>query len=340
MLNRRISIAPMMGCTDRHFRMLVRQISKHVLLYTEMVTTDALLRGKQWKNLEYSPEEHPLALQIGGSNPQSLAICAYFAEESGYDEINLNVGCPSRQVIAGRFGACLLKEAHLVADCISAINAQVNIPVSVKTRIGVDDQDSYEHLYHFVETVASAGCQIFIIHARKAWLKGLSPKENRIVPPLSYPTVYQLKQDFLELEIIINGGINTVEAINNHLQEVDGVMIGRAAYSNPLFCIVFDNFYQLTTYEKTSEKLELLTLKKILSYYLTYMSKQLANGVSMYTIVRHLSGLFHGQPDAKKWRRFLHEHTNEQNQPRQSNSLLKDNPFNGFLFRGSLRQAF
>ena len=308
MLNRRISIAPMMGYTDRHFRILIRQISKHTLLYTEMITTDSLLRGKKWRSLEYSPEERPLALQIGGSHPKSLAICACFAENSGYNEVNLNVGCPSRQVTLGRFGACLLKEAHLVADCVAAMSAQVDIPVSVKTRIGVDHQDSYENLYHFVETVANAGCRIFIIHARKAWLKGLSPKENRSVPPLLYPMVYQLKRDFSELNIVINGGIKTVEEINNHLQEVDGVMIGRAVYNNPIFCVAFDNFYRSTTYKKTEKKSELLTEKEILFYYLAYMRKQLANGVPLYAMVRHLNRLFYGKPGSKKWRRFLHEH--------------------------------
>ncbi|AIT63048.1 tRNA dihydrouridine(20/20a) synthase DusA [Coxiella burnetii] len=310
MLNRRISIAPMMGCTDRHFRMFMRQISRHVLLYTEMVTTGALLKGKQWRCLDYSPEEHPLALQVGGSDPQSLALCARLAEEKGFDEINLNVGCPSGSVTAGRFGACLLKEAELVADCVAAMSAEVNIPVSVKTRTGVDDQDSYEHLYHFVKTVAEAGCRIFIIHARKAWLKGLSPAENRTVPPLAYPMVYQLKQDFPGLEIIINGGIKTIEAINDHLREVDGVMIGREAYANPLFCAAFDDLSKPVFSLGVADKKQTpLTPKRVLLRYLPYMAKQLANGVPLYAMTRHLNGLFQGQPGAKKWRRFLHENT-------------------------------
>jgi tRNA-dihydrouridine synthase A len=231
-----VSIAPMMDCTDRHFRYFLRLISKKVVLYTEMVVAQAILHGPKDQLLKFRPEEHPLVLQLGGSNPKELAEAAKIAEQYGYDEINLNVGCPSDRVQSGRFGACLMKEPGLVAECIQGMKKAVRIPVTVKTRIGVDDLDDYDFLYGFIKTISEVGCEHFIIHARKAWLNGLSPKENRTIPPLDYDRVYQIKQAFPHLFITINGGVKTVSDIQQHLTQVDGVMIGREAYSNP-YCL-------------------------------------------------------------------------------------------------------
>lgn len=300
MLNRLISIAPMMGYTDRHFRMLMRVISPHALLYTEMVTTNALLKGRYPERvLHINPEEHPIALQLGGSEPEDFARCAKLAADHGFDEVNLNIGCPSNRVQKGRFGACLMKEPQRVADCVAAIKAVVDIPVTVKTRIGVDDRDDYPHLCHFIQTVASAGCEVFIVHARKAWLKGLSPKENRQIPPLHYPVVYQLKQDFPHLQIIVNGGIKSVEEIDQHLQFVDGVMIGRMAYQQPLLFATLEQRY-------FNSVNELITPQTILSRYAPYLNQQFANGAKYSSIIRHLHGLYQGQPGAKRWRQYLH----------------------------------
>ena len=233
MFDRRVSVAPMLDWTDRHCRFFLRLLTRHTLLYTEMVTTGAVLHGNRERLLAYDPAEHPLALQLGGSNPTDLARCARIAADLGYDEINLNVGCPSDRVQSGRFGACLMAEPLLVAECVAAMQAAVDLPVTVKTRIGIDDRDSYEELAEFVRCIALAGCRTLIIHARKAWLTGLSPKENRQIPPLRYDVVYRLKQDFSELRFILNGGVASIQQMAEHLALVDGVMIGRAAYENP-----------------------------------------------------------------------------------------------------------
>ena len=288
-INKRISIAPMMAYTDRHYRVLMRLITRTALLYTEMVTTGSLVHGEVSRHLAFSPIEKPLALQLGGADPQALAMCARMAENCGYDEVNLNVGCPSDRVHSGQFGACLMKNPELVADCVAAMRAAVKVPVTVKTRIGVDQQDSYAELQHFIATVTAAGCQTFIVHARKAWLKGLSPRQNRTVPPLRYEVVYQLKRDFPELEIIINGGIKTWEEVNTHLQQVDGVMIGREAYDNPF--LFADNPH--------------LKRAQVVWDYLPYMAEQWGQGVSFWKMSRHLMGLFQGQRGAKQWRRVL-----------------------------------
>lgn len=278
----------MMAYTDRHFRVLMRLINKNLLLYTEMVTTAALLQGRQVRQLEFSPIEKPLALQLGGANPQELAICAKIAEELGYDEVNLNVGCPSDRVQSGKFGACLMKTPDLVADCVAQMQAAVSIPVTVKTRIGVDDQDSYELFHEFISKVKAAGCHIFIIHARKAWLKGLSPRQNRSIPPLRYEWVYRLKQDFPQLQIIINGGIRTWEDIEKHLLYVDGVMIGREAYDNPM--------------QFAEPKVR---AQEIIYGYLPYIVQQIQEGTPLGSMSRHLMGLMQGQAGAKQWRGWL-----------------------------------
>lgn len=297
-----ISVAPMMDCTDRHYRYFARLLSRHTLLYTEMVTSGAIIHGDREKLLGYEAFEHPLAMQLGGSNPRELAEAAKISEDYGYAQINLNVGCPSDRVQAGRFGACLMKEPQLVADCISAMRAVVSLPVTVKTRIGVDAQDSYEQLVNFTELVAQAECRTFVVHARKAWLNGLSPRENREVPPLRYEVVYQLKRDFPSLEIVINGGIKTVADIHTHLRFVDGVMVGREAYANPWLLTNFDKII-------TGECLQPAEIKSVIAAYLPYVTKQLAAGVRLRALTRHLMGLFRGQPRGKYWRRYLSENS-------------------------------
>jgi len=300
----RFSIAPMLDWTDRHCRYFLRQLSRHTLLYTEMVTTGAIIHGKG-DYLAYSEEEHPLALQLGGSDPQALAQCAKLAEERGYDEINLNVGCPSDRVQNGRFGACLMGDAQLVADCIKAMRDVVSIPVTVKTRIGIDDQDSYAFLCDFIETVSGKGeCNEFIIHARKAWLSGLSPKENREIPPLDYPRVYQLKRDFPHLTLSINGGIKTLEEAQTHLQHVDGVMVGREAYQNPgLLAKVDREIFGSTEPEPCP-------FAVVRSMY-PYIEKELAKGTYLGHVSRHMLGLFQGIPGARQWRRYLSENAHK-----------------------------
>lgn len=292
----------MMDCTDRHDRYFLRLIAPNVLLYTEMVTTNALIHGDYRRLLAYDNIEHPIALQLGGSDPSALAQCARLGEEFGYDEINLNVGCPSDRVKSGRFGACLMLEPVLVAECIAAMSAVVNIPVTVKCRIGVDHHDSYEQLISFVETIARTGCNVFIIHARKAWLNGLSPKQNREIPPLCYEVVRQLKNDFPHLTIIINGGIKTVTEIQEHLMHVDGVMIGREAYSNP---------YLLADIEKNifaSEKPN-VTRHEIIAQFLPYVEEQLKQNIKLSSMTRHILGLYQGQKGARQWRRYLSENS-------------------------------
>lgn len=299
----RLSIAPMMDYTDRHYRAFMRGISRHTELYTEMLTADAILHGDRDYLLGFSPIEQPLVLQLGGSDPTKLAECARIAEQWGYSAVNLNVGCPSDRVQAGRFGACLMREPQLVARCVSAMRDAVAIPVTVKTRLGIDDQDSYAFLRDFIEPVANAGCQQFILHARKAWLKGLSPKENRDVPPLCYDRVYQVKQDYPALDIIINGGIGDLPTATQQLNYVDGVMIGRAAYANPyLFATVDRDIYG-------DHSTPIPSRLAIAQAYLSYMATQLSKPhVRLRSLTRHMLGLFQGQPGAKIWRRRLSDY--------------------------------
>jgi tRNA-dihydrouridine synthase A len=295
-------VAPMLDWTDRHCRFFHRLISKQALLYTEMITTGALLYGDRRRFLQFDPSEHPLALQLGGSDPVDLSACAKIAEDFGYDEVNLNVGCPSDRVQNGRFGACLMAEPELVAECVAAMRSAASIPVTVKSRIGIDDRDSYEELVHFIGTVAGAGCQTFIVHARKAWLQGLSPKQNREVPPLRYDRVYQLKRDFPELQIVLNGGITTLEQTEETLRHgVDGVMMGREAYHNPYLLAEVDR-------RLFGSKAEVITRAEIIEKLMPYIEEQLAEGVRLHSITRHILGLFHGEPGARSWRRHLSEH--------------------------------
>ncbi len=299
-INRTLSIAPMLDWTDRFDRYFLRLISKHALLYTEMITTAALLHGDQDYLLAFDSLEHPVAVQLGGSDPVALAECAKLCERRGYDEINLNVGCPSDRVQSGRFGACLMIEPALVSDCIRAMVESVKIPVTLKSRIGIDEHDSYEVLSQLVEQVSVAGCKIFIVHARKAWLKGLSPKENRDIPPLQYDRVHRLKKDFPTLEIIINGGIKTLDQVAAQLQHVDGVMIGREAYHNPWILAEADRrFYQ-------DEHL-IPHRHQVLEQLMPFIEYELGQGVRLHQITRHILGLFQGQPGARAWRRYLSE---------------------------------
>ncbi|HET7395540.1 MAG TPA: tRNA dihydrouridine(20/20a) synthase DusA [Gammaproteobacteria bacterium] len=296
----RVCVAPMMDYTDRHFRYLLRLLSKHTWLYTEMVTTGAILHGQRDRFLAFHPAEHPLALQLGGSNPAELATCARIGAEYGYDEINLNVGCPSGRVQLGRFGACLMAEPDLVAECVSAMTHACAIPVTVKTRIGIDDLDSYERLHALIEGIAAAGCRVVIIHARKAWLQGLSPKQNREVPPLRYDVVQRLKADFPQLDVIVNGGIKTLADMETHLAGLDGVMIGREACSNPyLFADVDRRFFDAAA--------SVHTRAEVVKACLPYVAAQIAEGVPLARITRHLLGLYQGQPGARRWRRYLSE---------------------------------
>ncbi|GKV81007.1 tRNA dihydrouridine(20/20a) synthase DusA [Pectobacterium versatile] len=300
----RFSIAPMLDWTDRHCRYFLRQLTNQTLLYTEMVTTGAILHGKG-DYLAYSEEEHPLALQLGGSDPQALAQCAKLAEQRGYDEVNLNVGCPSDRVQNGRFGACLMGEAALVADCIKAMKDSTSIPITVKTRIGIDDQDSYEFLCDFIQTVAERGeCDTFIVHARKAWLSGLSPKENREIPPLDYPRVYQLKRDFPALTLAINGGVKTLEEAKTHLQHLDGVMMGREAYQNPGILAQVDR--ELFGIDAATPD-----LAGVVRAMYPYIERELSSGASLGHITRHMLGMFQGIPGARQWRRYLSENAHK-----------------------------
>jgi tRNA-dihydrouridine synthase A len=301
--HRRFSVAPMLDWTDRHYRYFARLMSSQALLYTEMVTTGAILFGKG-DYLEYNEAEHPLALQLGGSDPQALAQCARIAEERGYDEVNLNVGCPSDRVQNGRFGACLMAEPQLVADCVNAMQQQVSIPVTVKTRIGIDEQDSYPFLTDFVGKVSEAGCNTFIIHARKAWLQGLSPKENREIPPLDYPRVYQLKRDFPALNISINGGVKRWEDIAEHLSQLDGVMVGREAYQNPYLLAEVDQ--RLFGSDKAP-----LNRDEVVEAILPYVEQHLQSGGRLNHITRHLTGLYQGVAGGRSWRRYLSENAHK-----------------------------
>ncbi|EKO3945322.1 tRNA dihydrouridine(20/20a) synthase DusA [Vibrio fluvialis] len=300
----RLSVAPMLDWTDRHCRYFHRLLSSQTLLYTEMVTTGAIIHGKG-DFLAYNEEEHPVALQLGGSNPADLARCAKLAQERGYDEINLNVGCPSDRVQNGRFGACLMAEPDLVAQCVAAMKEVVDIPVTVKTRIGIDDQDSYEFLTNFVTLVSEkGGCEQFTIHARKAWLSGLSPKENREIPPLDYPRAYQLKQDFPHLIIAVNGGVKTLAEAKEHLQHLDGVMIGREAYQSPyLLAEVDQQIFGLDTPVKKRSQ--------VVQEMYPYIEQQLAQGSYLGHITRHMLGLFQNMPGARQWRRHISENAHK-----------------------------
>ena len=299
----RFSIAPMLDWTDRHCRYFHRLLTRNTLLYTEMVTTGAILFGKG-DYLQYSADEHPIALQLGGSDPDALAKCARIAEERGYDEINLNVGCPSDRVQNGRFGACLMASSPLVADCVAAMRAEVSIPVTVKSRIGIDDLDSYEFLCDFIETVKQSGCDTFIVHARKAWLSGLSPKENRDIPPLDYERVYQLKRDYPQLTIAINGGITDLAQIKEHLLHVDGVMVGREAYQNPYMLAHIDA-------ELFADHHAISSRHDIIMQMLPYIEQHLQSGGYLSHITRHMLGLFQGVPGARQWRRYLSENAHK-----------------------------
>jgi tRNA-dihydrouridine synthase A len=290
----------MMDWTDRHCRVFHRQLTKHALLYTEMVTADAVIHGDRTRLLGYSDIEHPLALQLGGSNPTKLAEAARIGADLGYDEINLNVGCPSDRVQEGRFGACLMSEPDLVAACVSAMRASQTVPVTVKCRIGIDDQDEEEDLRRFIGIVAGAGCTTFVVHARKAWLKGLSPKENREVPPLDYARVYRLKQAHPELTIVLNGGIETIADAQSHLDHLDGVMLGRAAYQNPAILADVDRVIFGTASESP-------TRAEALRAMVPYVEQHLGRGGRLSNVTRHILGLYHGQPRGKAFRRHLSE---------------------------------
>ena len=295
-----LSIAPMMDRTDRHYRYFMRQITRRTLLYTEMVTAQAIMHGDRDRLLGFSPAEKPLVLQVGGDDPNMLAACARAGADYGYDEINLNVGCPSDRVQSGNFGACLMTQPDLVADCVAAMIAASPLPVSVKHRIGVDDLDSYEAMAHFVETVAAAGCQRFSVHARKAWLQGLSPKENRDVPPLRYADVYRLKQDFPQLWIEINGGIKTLPHLQSHLNHVDAVMVGRAAYETP---------YLFAEVDRTvfGESVTAQSRTQIVHAMLPYVDQWTGQGLKLNSITRHMLMLYHGQPGSRIWKRLITE---------------------------------
>lgn len=294
----------MLDWTDRHCRYFYRLMSKNALLYTEMVTTGAILHGNQQRFLQFNHEEHPVAFQLGGSDPKDLAASAKIVEQYGYDEINLNVGCPSDRVQNGMFGACLMAKPELVAECVAAMQHEVSAPVTVKSRIGIDEMDSYQELTHFIQTVAEAGCKTFIIHARKAWLQGLSPKENREVPPLRYEVVYRLKQDFPQLELILNGGVTTMDQAQDHLRQIDGVMMGREVYHNPFILTQVDErLYR--------EPQTLNTRQEVVLALIPYIQQQLQQGVRLHSITRHILGLFHGVDGARRWRRHLSERANK-----------------------------
>ena len=294
-----------MDWTDRHCRRFWRTLTRHARVYTEMVTTGALLHGDVERHLRFNGEEHPVALQLGGADPTDLAACAALGEQWGYDEINLNCGCPSDRVQNGRFGACLMAEPALVRDCVAAMRDACEIPVTVKHRIGIDYQECYSELLDFVGTVASGGAEVFIVHARKAWLQGLSPKENREIPPLNYEWVYHLKRDFPELIIVINGGIETLEACEQHLGYVDGVMLGRAPYQNPWLLSEVDQrlFDAPAPVSATRED--------TIAAMLPYIARQLADGARLHHVTRHMLGLYQGEYGGRQYRRHLSEHAHK-----------------------------
>ena len=291
----RISVAPMMDWTTRDYRFFARLFNPNIVLYTEMVTTGAIIHGDAKRHLDFNSQEHPLVLQLGGSNPQDLATCTKMAEDWGYNEVNLNIGCPSDRVQNNKIGACLMAEPNLVAECIDQMQKTVSIPVTVKHRIGIDDMQSYDEMLHFVDTVAATGCTHFVVHARIAILQGLSPKENREVPPLRYEDVYRLKRERPNLTIEINGGIKTFEETQQHLQYVDGVMIGREAYHNPYLLAEFGQFWNLDMPDRFN----------IMQQMMPYIEKRLAEGAPLSIITRHILGLFQNLPGARKWRQAL-----------------------------------
>tara|TARA_B100000427_G_scaffold301591_1_gene284864 strand:+ start:99 stop:1082 length:984 start_codon:yes stop_codon:yes gene_type:complete len=298
-MNRKVSVAPMMDCTDRHERYFLRLISKNVLLYTEMVVSEAIDRGDKKKLLSFNLDEKPVALQLGGSSPRLLSNAAKIGEDFGYDEINLNLGCPSKKVQKNKFGACLIKDPHLVADCLNEMQSKTKLPVTVKTRIGYDDVEDYESLFNFINLLKSTGVKTFIIHARKAMLGKFTPKQNLNIPPLKYDYVYKLKQDFPNMEIVINGGITSVEEVNSHLKKTDGVMIGRAAYHTPYF---------LADIEKEIFKNKNVpSRQEVIKNLIPYIKNELKKGTRLNQIMRHTLGLFHGQAGASYWKRYLSE---------------------------------
>ena len=328
--NRRLSIAPMLDCTDRHERYFLRLISKHILLYSEMVVANAVLHTKPEQFLGHEAFEHPAVLQLGGSNPADLAQASKLVEAAGFQEVNLNCGCPSDRVQNGNFGACLMKSKSLVADCFKAMQDAVSIPVSIKCRIGVDEFDSWEFFEDFVQTIRNAGCRIFIIHARKAWLQGLSPKENREVPPLHYDFVHRLKKEMPELNISINGGIKTLDLVEEQLKDLDGVMVGREAYENPWFLHDADERIFGDKRPESDNPADIIagkarpaTRKALLEAYLPYVEKQTAEGCPMTILVKHLYGLFTGLPGARKFRQTLSNGAPKASGPAEAVALVK-----------------
>ena len=298
-MNRKVCVAPMMDCTDRHERFFLRLISKNVLLYTEMIVSEAISRGDKKKLLAFNLNEKPLALQVGGSSAKLLAEAAKTGEDFGYDEINLNLGCPSRKVQKNKFGACLIKEPNLVADCLTEMRASCSIPVTVKTRIGYDDVEDYESLKNFIKILKKTGVKTFIIHARKAMLGKFTPKQNLNIPPLKYDIVYRLKKDFPEEEVIINGGINSIYQIKNHLEKVDGVMIGRSVYHSPYFLAEIER--EIFNNDNISSR------KEIIENLIPYVKSEIKKGTRLNQIMRHTIGLFHGQTGTNFWKRYLSE---------------------------------
>ena len=298
-INRLVSVAPMMDCTDKYERFFLRLISKNVLLYTEMIVSEAIDRGDKQKLLSFDLREKPVALQLGGSTPKLLAISAKIGEEFGYDEINLNLGCPSKKVQKNKFGACLIKEPNLVADCLSEMINSTSLPVTVKTRIGYDQVEDYEHFYNFINTLKMTGVKTFIIHARKAMLGKFTPKQNLNIPPLKYDYVYKLKKDFKDLEVIINGGITSTDQVKNHLDKVDGVMIGRSVYHSPYLLAEIENEIFNNTDIKDREE--------IVEDLIDYVKGEVKKGTRVNQIMRHTLGLFHGQTGSSHWKRYLSE---------------------------------
>ena len=297
----------MMEWTDRHFRYLVRLMSPNIRLYTEMITSSALVYGDRDRLLHFNSDEHPIALQLGGSNAKEMASSAKWGEEAGYDEININVGCPSDRVQSGNFGVCLMKKPKLISACVSAMKQETGLPVTVKCRIGVDDFDNYEFLTEFIHTVSLSGCQAFIIHARKAWLNGLNPKQNREVPELDYQRVYKLKKDFPDLYIVINGGVNSISEINNHLSYVDGVMVGRQAYKQPQFLLQVDNEVF------KDENAVLKNMDDVCLNFVNYIERNMQFGVPFKCMAKHMLNLYQNVPGAKRWRRHLSENMHKPN---------------------------
>ncbi len=298
-MNRKVSVAPMMDCTDRHERFFLRLISKNVLLYTEMIVSEAISRGDKKKLLEFNINEKPVALQIGGSSPNLLGEASKAGEDFGYDEINLNLGCPSKKVEKNRFGACLMKEPNLVADCLSKMQSVTKLPITIKTRIGYDDHEDYENFFNFISILKNTGVKTFIIHARKAILGKFTPKQNLNIPPLKYNFVYQLKKDFPNEEIIINGGITSTEQAQNHLKKVDGVMIGRAAYHSPYLLADIE--------EKIFNNNNIISRQEVIEKMIKYSKDEIKKGTRLNQIMRHTLGLFHGQTGSSYWKRYLSE---------------------------------